>query len=926
APEEAASAIARLDTRLQRTAAYRADRDALRIEAGGVEIVMQRFVRMPMPAARSGAPDLEVSFTAQPLTVAEGTWDWVRGLWMGEQIPSALIAASPQQLGIGVSLEQAELFDFPGGVASGPLPRAALTFLDYDYDFSADLAVAGAGGVRLLRQSGAGSFEDVTDAAIPAAAVDGSYAGVWAVDLDMEGDIDLVLARTAGDPLVLWNTGEQRFEVGTELAGAGRLRELAWGDVDGDGDPDAVLIDADGRLRVFTNRRFRDPRFTPEPVPDSLARAAAVAIADLNRDAVLDLVVLDPDGTIRRVSRATDAWSADVLASWTEVGAPPGRIQLFVVDLDNNGDLDLVASGPDGGQTWLATDDGFRAHRTLDLKVTDIMDLSGEGRLDLLGVAPDGRLAFLENRGQRDYYSTTLRPRAARAVGDRRINSFGIGGEIEIRAGLLYQKQLITGPTVHFGMGEHAELDVARITWPNGTVQAEFDLPATNDAVTALQRLKGSCPWVFAWDGSDVGFVTDFLWRTALGLRINAQGDASVIHAEDWIRIRGDQLVPRDGAYDVRITGELWESHFFDHVALLAVDHPAGTEALVDERFTLPAPEPAIHVTGPIRPVRTAVDHEGRDVTDRVAALDGRYLDTFELGPYQGLAEDHWVELELGDGAAAAEGVWLVASGWVYPTDGSINFALAQADRPGPRGLRVEVPDGRGGWTVVEEDYGFPAGKTKTILIDLTDAFPPGADRRVRLGTNMEIYWDRLAWAEARPRDAARTRRLSPSSAELRYRGFSETLIPSRRHPEIPVYNDIAAASPVWRDLIGYHTRFGDVRPLLEAVDDRYVIMNAGDEMALRFPALPPPPAGWTRDFVLIGDGWVKDGDYNNGFSKTLMPLPYHGMDGYDQRAARLEDDPAYRRHPEDWETYHTRYVTPAPLTRALLPTEGETP
>jgi hypothetical protein len=90
--------------------------------------------------------------------------------------------------------------------------------------------------------------------------------------------------------------------------------------------------------------------------------------------------------------------------------------------------------------------------------------------------------------------------------------------------------------------------------------------------------------------------------------------------------------------------------------------------------------------------------------------------------------------------------------------------------------------------------------------------------------------------------------------------------------------------------------------------------------MALRFEALPDPPKGWTRDFVLIGDGWVKDGDFNNGFSKTLMPLPYHGMEHYDRVPTRLEDDPAYRRHPDDWREYHTRYVTPDAFFRALAP------
>ena len=160
-----------------------------------------------------------------------------------------------------------------------------------------------------------------------------------------------------------------------------------------------------------------------------------------------------------------------------------------------------------------------------------------------------------------------------KTAGDQRINSFGIGGEIEIRSGLLTEKQSITGTTVHFGLGTRNGVDVTRIVWPNGVVQADFERGA-DLAVVAEQRLKGSCPWVFTDDGHGMQFVTDFLWRSPLGLRINAQDTAGVAQTEDWVKIRGDQLAARNGSYDVRITAELWETHFIDQVSLMAVDHP----------------------------------------------------------------------------------------------------------------------------------------------------------------------------------------------------------------------------------------------------------------------------------------------------------------------------------------------------------------
>ena len=209
------------------------------------------------------------------------------------------------------------------------------------------------------------------------------------------------------------------------------------------------------------------------------------------------------------------------------------------------------------------------------LGVQAVADLDGDGRLDIVGVGGNGQPARAVGRGTKSYHWQVLRPRAATATGDQRINSFGIGGEIELRSALHAQKQIITSPLVHFGLGEATGADVVRITWPNGALQAEFDTKA-DQAVAATQRLKGSCPWLFAWNGHAMSFVTDLLWRSPLGLRINAQATADVLMTEDWVKVRGDQLAPRDGAYDLRVTAELWETHFFDLVSLLVVDHPGG--------------------------------------------------------------------------------------------------------------------------------------------------------------------------------------------------------------------------------------------------------------------------------------------------------------------------------------------------------------
>jgi len=351
----------------------------------------------------------------------------------------------------------------------------------------------------------------------------------------------------------------------------------------------------------------------------------------------------------------------------------------------------------------------------------------------------------------------------------------------------------------------------------------------------------------------------------------------------------------------------------------MVVDHPANTEVYTDERFAIPPPDLKIYATSIPRPFVRALDDHGQDVTDVVRALDEKYLDTFGRGSYQGVSRDHFVELELPGDAPNAGPLWLIAHGFVHPTDGTVNIALSQPDNyiP-PKGLSLEAPDGKGGWRVVNPAIGFPAGKKKTILVDLTQAIRQNSERRIRLRTNMEVYWDKLEWAEGLPEAQIKTSRFNAESAELRYRGFSVMRRADDSSPELPDYNQLEFTGQKWRDLIGYYTRHGDIRELLEKVDDRIVIVDAGDEMRFRFKALLDPPSGWKRDFVMIGNGWIKDGDYNSTFSKTVLPLPHAKMREYTKAQNRLEDDPVYQRHSRDWLEFHTRYVTPDRFQNAM--------
>jgi Tfp pilus assembly protein PilF len=889
-----------------------------------------RFLMMQTPVFKPAPPDTALTFNAQPLTQFAGTnsatkWSWIGAISLG--IAGTPVAAVAN--GREVRLASGATFVFPGGPSAVPPLPDGVVPVDFNYDFKADLVLAGAGGVRFMRQDKPDAFTDVTaKTKLPKSLTDAPYTGAWAVDIEADGDLDIVLGANGGLPTVLRNNGDDTFIAIHPFAGISGIRGFAWADMDGDGNPDAAIIDSSGKLHVFMNER--QGQFRERALPGDFSSVKAVAVADPDNDGTLDLLAVRSDGAIVRISDKNDGQSWETAEIAHVPDAPrnlAGEVRLLVADLDNNGALDLVLcpktqSNASGALIWLGDEKGgftLLDHPAGPPLVFAAADLKGNGCLDLLGLSADGEPVDAVNESSKNYHWQVVRPHAVQAVGDQRINPFGVGGEIEVRSGLLVQKQPITGPLLHFGLGEQTEAEVVRVVWPNGTVRAEFGVKADQDIVTE-QRLKASCPFLFAYNGKEIEFVKDAVpWGSAIGLRINTLGSAQIAATGEWYKIGRDQLVPHDGYYDIRITAELWEVYYYDYIALMTVDHPANTEIYVDERFVIPPAKLGFTTVYTPHEIARAIDDTGQDVTELVRTLDGKSVSSFGKGQFQGVTRDHYLEVDLGDDAPKSGPLYLIAQGSIHDTESSVNVAITQGNRWHAHGLSVEVPDGRGGWVTAQDNLGFPAGRKKTILFNLSNIFKPGTPRRVRIRTNLEIYWDAIHWAKGASDAPLKETTLDPTVADLHYRGYSVMHMPvGAGAPEVPDYNQIEGTKQRWRDLIGYYTRYGDIRDLLRSIDDRYVIVNSGDEMSLRFTEQPPPPSGWVRDFVIKGDGWIKDGDYNSTWSKTVLPLPYHAKNEYTTRPGALEDEWVYKQHPGDWDTYHTRYITPEVFKGAL--------
>ena len=828
----------------------------------------------------------------------------------------------------------------------GPVPDAA-AFVDFDNDGALDLYLSRGTAGALFRSQGDGTFADVT-ASLGVALPPGSPLFL---DYDHDGDLDLTLAGTTGTVSMLRNNLDGTFTDVTALAGAGLGAgdgaaddhgSAAIGDFDDDDDLDFVVADPIGPFRLYDNQR--GGRLAERSAERGLTadRQGIVAVGDYNNDGLLDLLTAPRGGAgiALWLGRGGGAFELDERPEALLAEADRFTIHdAILVDFDNDGWLDIALAGESPGDEGALRlfhnaapgrfdDVSHIVPQVPPLRRIAAADFGSDGDLDLFASASDGSVRLLRNDGGNGNRYLNIRL-VGLSTGSGKNNHFGIGSKIEVRAGALYRTLVVTGPEIHVGLGQRAQADVIRVRWPNGVPQNILYSDA-NQSIVEEQILKGSCPTLFAWNGERFEFVTDILWKSALGMPVGlmARGDALYAppHAsQEYLRIPPGALQERDGIYELRITDELWEVFYIDEVDLIAVDHPDSVDIFLDERFVPPGPETPmrLHQTAHRRRPLSATDHLGRDALPALSALDDIYVGDFEPLRYQGMSELHDLVLDLGD-FDPGQAVQLYLRGWIFPTDASINVALSQSSALATAMPHLQVIGKGGEWETAVAELSFPSGKNKTIVQDLTGLFPT-TDHRVRIRTNMNIYWDEVFFSVGTPAAPTRLTVLEPAAADLRYRGFSREFRKGGRSG--PPWFDYSTVSeePRWRPIVGRFTRYGDVLPLVEEADDRYPIMAPGDELALRFHAggLPDLPEGWTRDFVIYTEGWLKDADMNTAAGWKVGPLPFHGMSQYPYdgaghgggEAGRVGGEADLARpgaaypHPEVVEVWHTREV-----------------
>jgi tetratricopeptide (TPR) repeat protein len=746
----------------------------------------------------------------------------------------------------------AEIYDPPGtptAPARGAAPptyedhvlegsATGMLSIDSTGDGSTDLLAWSPGGIRLYRHG----HEPVADSGL------GELTGVLSVaagDFNNDGFMDLAVMTESG-PVLMANSHGHFGRVDAKLPQR-RFERAVWIDYDHDYDLDLILLgESPALMRNEGAAGFAD-RTADFPFAKGIPTSAEKMRIDPDGKA-FDLAVFyrDHDPVLYR-DRLGGRYTAEPFR-----GAPP---------------------------------DGSRLEA----------DFDNDGKLDRASIAPDGKIHLALNRSRISPHWIRVRLEGVKSL------KLAQDAEVEVKAGTLYRRAIYAGVPLLFEVGAALSVDVVRITWPNGLIQNEVK-QAVDHAYTyqEAQRLSGSCPMIWTWNGHAMQFITDVLGVAPLGAS-DGEGTYFPVDHDEYVSIPGAALAVVDGHYDIRVTEELSEVSYLDQIQLMAVDHPAATEIFTNEKFKGP-PYPEFKLFGVGRRIypQSARDDEGHDVLARLLARDQKYPDQFRRSEL-GVAKPHTLELDFGKSAPDGRAV-LLLNGWVDWPDGSTFRAAAQEVKGGLVMPYLQMQDAAGQWTTVNVDMGMPAGKPKTIAVEL--AFP-GPSRKVRIVTNLCVYWDEIFLSEGPSEAQARQYDVQLLSADLHFRGFSEARIhPERKQPDTFFYDSVSPTS-FWNPTAGLYTRYGDVRELLKDVDDRLSILGSGDEIRLKFSsALAPPPQGWTRDFLLKVDGWAKDRDPNTAFSTSVEPLPFHGMSRYPYPAGeRFPDDAEHRQYREEYNT-----------------------
>jgi hypothetical protein len=357
---------------------------------------------------------------------------------------------------------------------------------------------------------------------------------------------------------------------------------------------------------------------------------------------------------------------------------------------------------------------------------------------------------------------------------------------------------------------------------------------------------------------------------------------------------------------------------YLDAVKLLAVDHPANEDVYPNEYFASnpPYPEFKVITSRNAKPPAGAWDDKGTNLLPELLAH--KYVGHFDLLPFKGFTKPHSLILDLGEPYQGgplhllmhgeieyftATGMYAASQAGIEATAPYLEALIADKSVRATREISAQP----GKWVRVLDDMGFPAGLPKTITVDLTGKLPI-ATRRIRITTNLQIYWDNILVDRSQQDERFKLSEVPLNQAMLGFHGYPRQIEGMPPGNVKYVYEQASLTGPYARQA-GEYTRYGDVKPLLTAFDDRLVVFGSGEEVQLEFDPgkLPAIPQGWTRDYFFQANGYEKDMDFYAYHGNTVEPLPFRRMGTYPYPGKSFPSD---ANHVDYMLNYNTRFIS----------------
>jgi len=804
-----------------------------------------------------------------------------------------------------------------------------LTFIDYDHDGDLDLYVMQPSGASnqfakptselaqvavlqghnsMWRNNGNGVFSDVGSEV----GLDVSGANAVGTDYNNDRAIDLVATGgSLGAPLFLKNPREGKFirEWGEQVGPPGNSPlGAAVLDYDHDGWMDVAFSHTRSGINLWHNRHGKTAAtFTREDGPNAFPDyLRSLKMFETNWVRSYGIAAIDYDN---------DGWVDLVAVGETKEGK--GEVRLF------------RNLGPDGFKDVTA-DVGLDKIHLESPRAIITGDFDNDGATDLLITQNHGSAVLLRNEGGNQNHWLRL---SLKGLAD---NKSAIGTKVEVFSGGNRQKFEIYGsngylgqnsPYLTVGLGDAKEADIVRMLWPTGVLQDEINVAGDRQQeFTEIDRRGSSCPTLFVWNGKRYEFVADMLGAGVVGHWVGP-GQRDVPRPVEYVKIDRDMIQDKESqnprpiaaknaatrtghpTLSFRFMEPLEEAVYLDQVRLLAVDHPKESEVYPNEYFASNPPYPEFKVvvskSEDARLPAGAWDEHGHNVLPNLQAH--RYFGDFALTHFLGFAEPHTLTLDLGQPYGGGP-LWLLMHGEVEYFSANSMYAASQS---GVQAIApyVEALGTDGKWKRVVEDLGFPAGGPRTMTADLTDELPSGT-RRIRITTNLQIYWDSILIDRARQH--AGTTRLTQvplTRADLQFHGYPLKIEGTPPGNVQYIYEQASATGPYTRPR-GTYTRYGDVLPLLKETDDKLAVFGSGDEVQLDFDPsqLPALPHGWVRDYFFAANGYEKDMDFYAAEGNYVAPLPFLSMSGYPY--APKQSFPLDDEHVNYLLEYNTRHMS----------------